>query len=561
MDVIPKQAPAIALTRKEIYDEIWDISVSGLARKYNIPYSRLLKQVRTADIPTPSSGYWTKLEFGKPVEKSILQGMSDEVVLFCNDTPDHREKKEKELKVVSGIRAKSASPKKALPRQKTGNDDVALSDNDADANKCLELGAPDEYEKYGRMFNVYDRKTLYEEVWTFPVTEVAKKYKVSDVTIHKVCKAMDVPTPPLGYWAKHRAGKSVKKTPLPKSDKPSKREGIQTGIEPRPSTEGEMLAFLPDEEKLLILAAATNVTMPDDDERMHPKLIDHRKLVSEWMKELKERKAKRWNRQGMDKAPFLADTISEKSLPRVLHIVDALIKNIEPLGNSLTDYSGYLRFMIRNETVYFAVTEAKDEIPHVLTKEENMSLLEYEDDKKRYNWASKPNIRKYDRPYNGRITFTIDAVRSFRDCKSYKIEDRIGDIIVALYEASDMARIHREKQEEIERKRQEAERLEQERERLEEERIERYNSEIELTRDLVNEAEDYDTASKIRNYILALEGKGDLSLESCNWIEWAKSKADWFDPTVKNKDDLLGKRAHGEKLDLKESKHKNKWWY
>jgi hypothetical protein len=67
----------------------------------------------------------------------------------------------------------------------------------------------------------YSRETLYEEVWNEPVSTVAKKYGVSDVAIHKICKSMDIPVPPRGYWAKKRAGQKVQKTPLPKTDKRS----------------------------------------------------------------------------------------------------------------------------------------------------------------------------------------------------------------------------------------------------------------------------------------------------------------------------------------------------
>jgi hypothetical protein len=44
-------------------------------------------------------------------------------------------------------------------------------------------------------------------------------------------------------------------------------------------------------------------------------------------------------------------------------------------------------------------------------------------------------------------------------------------------------------------------------------RNERYNKEIELTKEIVNEANDYDTASKIRRYISVLAGKDDISPE------------------------------------------------
>jgi hypothetical protein len=53
------------------------------------------------------------------------------------------------------------------------------------------LGKPEIVKSWaGKDQNVYRREVLYQEVWNFPVTEVAKKYAVSDVTIHKICREM-----------------------------------------------------------------------------------------------------------------------------------------------------------------------------------------------------------------------------------------------------------------------------------------------------------------------------------------------------------------------------------
>lgn len=41
----------IKLTRQQIYDDIWKLSVAGVARKYNLQYARLIKSCREADIP------------------------------------------------------------------------------------------------------------------------------------------------------------------------------------------------------------------------------------------------------------------------------------------------------------------------------------------------------------------------------------------------------------------------------------------------------------------------------------------------------------------------------
>jgi hypothetical protein len=59
------------------------------------------------------------------------------------------------------------------------------------------------------------RETLYERVWTTPVTTLAQEFGMSDAGVAKVCRKMGVPVPSRGYWAKIQAGKNPPKTPLP----------------------------------------------------------------------------------------------------------------------------------------------------------------------------------------------------------------------------------------------------------------------------------------------------------------------------------------------------------
>jgi hypothetical protein len=61
-----------------------------------------------------------------------------------------------------------------------------------------------------------------------------------------------------------------------------------------------------------------------------------------------------------------------------------------------------------------------------------MELLKYEEEKRKHSWASKPKIPQNDRPWNGRLCITINGTLKFRDCKEYKLEERIGEILVAL---------------------------------------------------------------------------------------------------------------------------------
>jgi hypothetical protein len=38
----------------------------------------------------------------------------------------------------------------------------------------------------------YRRQDLYDQVWTEPIHEVAKRYGISDVALAKICKKLDI---------------------------------------------------------------------------------------------------------------------------------------------------------------------------------------------------------------------------------------------------------------------------------------------------------------------------------------------------------------------------------
>jgi hypothetical protein len=63
------------------------------------------------------------------------------------------------------------------------------------------------------------REKLYQEVWQTPISQLASKYGLSDVGLAKVCKRMDIPLPPRGYWQKRRYGHEVTRSRL-QSTKP-----------------------------------------------------------------------------------------------------------------------------------------------------------------------------------------------------------------------------------------------------------------------------------------------------------------------------------------------------
>lgn len=244
------------MTRKQLYDEIWEISFAGVAKKYNLPYTHLMKQIKDSGIPIPPSGYWTKLNFNKPVTKPALPEPADEIVLISRTLPSARKKKLQSFTNNNSGRAEiEARIAEASPTLET---------------YALTVEEQAKYEQSGQAYNIYDRELLYNEIWLAPVTEIAKRYAVSDVAIRKVCQSLDIPMPPVGYWAKLRAGKAVTRTPLLITNKPTKKTGVSPGTDSTPPLEKETLSFLNAEDRSVVLSIATQIRLPDENAKMHP---------------------------------------------------------------------------------------------------------------------------------------------------------------------------------------------------------------------------------------------------------------------------------------------------
>lgn len=66
------------ISRDDLYKQVWERPLMKVAADYNITGTALKKICDRHEIPTPERGYWTKLEFGKPVQHSRLPPASDE---------------------------------------------------------------------------------------------------------------------------------------------------------------------------------------------------------------------------------------------------------------------------------------------------------------------------------------------------------------------------------------------------------------------------------------------------------------------------------------------------
>lgn len=290
--------------------------------------------------------------------------------------------------------------------------------------------------------------------------------------------------------------------------------------------------------------------------RLHKMLVQYKKDIADYKSKLKEAQSRPYYNPRHNKPenePAFFKEMSDECMSRAIAILDTVFKSIESLGGSI---NSDLSVKIRDDIVRFRMVESQDQVKHEMTKQEAQELVKYNDDIKNHRWASKPQIRKYDKVYNGKLRIEFGERSYIRDNDSEKLEDRLGDILVTLYEKAEENRIVREAREESERKRVEEA-------RCREENRQRKEQEIRLVKELVNKAEDYRIAKEIREYIQAMidSGNEDITPE---WIEWALKKADWYDPSIETEDEYLGKRQHEKSAEEKEKSLQDsirKSWY
>ena len=61
-------------------------------------------------------------------------------------------------------------------------------------------------------------------------------------------------------------------------------------------------------------------------------------------------------------------------------------------------------------------------------------------------------------------------------------------------------------------------------------------------KEMLGKASRWHKANNLRNYIKAVEEKemsNNDSIELREWLDWARKKADWYDPFIESKDILL----------------------
>lgn len=365
----------------------------------------------------------------------------------------------------------------------------------------------------------YERDKLYEEVWSEPVTTVAKRYGVSDVAIHKACKRLQVPVPPRGYWAKLSAGQSVAREPLPPYDGPKRIRRISPSSDrSRPTTPTkarDRLVFLEEGERTKVLQLCDSLQVKDRLANPHPLIKQDQEVRAEHKRKERERKPFNYLDSNYNSdhnywstwyKKILDINVQPDDMTRAYRLLNAIFHAVEELGGSvkLDEKEGHTQVVWLGEPMRIRLR----------SKEHDLALMIDDYHAPRKNW---------------------------RDAKTKQLESEAGSFVIGLLECAHALQTLRE-----ERRREEQLRRQRELERRE--REERQREEMERFQSLEENALDWQKARVIEQYVGELEKQAQNETETGKrdrllaYIAWAREKIAWLDPLVASEDPILGKR-------------------
>ena len=338
-------------------------------------------------------------------------------------------------------------------------------------------------------FITLPRSELYRLVWSKPVTDVAAEFVISDVALAKRCRALNIPLPWRGYWAKVQAGQTPRRTPLPAFRDPratsrraqpargarparerppvasaqlpsyvSAPEGAEPTVNFAPPADPRPVAppLSPEEAALRARIDALSITPLDDLEAAHPAVL--RTAVR--LKRLRSRDIT-WHR-GTRSGPLLEMTnVSEPQQDRALRVLDAVLRAAERLGWQLeaplpdptTDrrqtFAGstyhppvYGQLLVEGEPITLRIDERRRQSDHVMTEQEKA-------DKKagRYVWmpsfdyAPSGELRLHATEPGHRYTDKV-----WKDTRRQPLEAQVSRILHGLLRIALDRKQHREEQ-------------------------------------------------------------------------------------------------------------------
>ena len=330
------------------------------------------------------------------------------------------------------------------------------------------------------------RQELYDLVWSEPVTKIGEKFGVSDVAIAKICKKMDIPRPPTGYWARKHHGYQTEKATLPDLE-------AETTLE----------YWLTPPDKCLVEKPNIEPPLVEVDEQ----LSRPHKAVKAIRADLRGTQRDEFGRIGRSDGPI---HVSKVTYSRVCCVLDALFKTLEARGHSVAREDGKVCLAVDGERIFLAVSEPARRI-----------------ELGRDKWG----YRRWDFQPTGKLVLTLSgrhlqgSRRQWSDGKVQRLEGLLGRLIVTIEQAPSVikaAKLEEECRARKWRHRELCRRREVDVVRYSHDRAVSIDSHVEKSR----------KAKQIREFVAEAEEQESMSASVQRKVRWARTYADHIDPFV-----------------------------
>lgn len=337
---------------------------------------------------------------------------------------------------------------------------------------------------------------LHKMVWTEPLSTLAKKYALSDNGFRKLCKKNNIPLPKNGYWQKLKYNKVVKIEKLTNTS--IEKNSIKLVLRSEGSTISYDQPLLTIRTKEIQNDNKAPLNVPQTILKPHHLSIETKRHWADF----------KINKYNYDKSiSYISIRVTNENRKRALILMDTFIKLLEYRGHKVIIQRGDTVAVLNDVEVKLDLREASRRIP----KPGSYPTFELEDTGEFILKTGKYSIDK-----------------EWRDGKN-KIETILAKIVAWMEIETEKWAEWREKNRIAQLQREEENKKQEELAILKQIEINKFNR-------LLDDAQKYTKAKEIRTYIQAVEEKAKtentMNEELQNWLHWANSKADGYDPLI-----------------------------
>ncbi len=398
----------------------------------------------------------------------------------------------------------------------------------------------------------FERLSLYEEVWSEPLTRLGKKYGLSDNGVRKVCIAMNIPLPKAGHWAKIAAGHQIPRTPLPVNSSITVYVSNPKQAEPLSQEKAEDDIWLEQQESFES-DPANHIAVELQPKKFHPLLLDTRSRLIDKIKESVKQRAEAQKEANRPRGKVWEPNINSASLSYFEQrgqILDLYKRDMPFRFTPLT----YERGLAIANTLFYSAEKRGFEI--IKAKDTNNLCIKINggevyiriSEKLRDEVVNPNNFSEIDRLIGrtkikvptGILRFHLSSAGTsseteIADTNDKLLHDNLNLVFCKIYKLVTRSKEKHREWAEWSRKCAEENQQREEREKIRKEELRLQEIEAQKRKNLLKDANDWQNAELIYRYVNHLSTLGNnRDKEFLEWKEWAINVARDLDPTESN---------------------------